>query len=41
LVANRERARRRLGCKRRYYNTLRYQLEAKAKGGKKRGKTAK
>jgi hypothetical protein len=36
LVASRERARKRLGCKRRYYNTLGYQLEAKAKGGKKR-----
>jgi hypothetical protein len=40
LVANRERARKRLGCKRRYYNTLGYQLEAKAKGsgGEKRNK---
>lgn len=38
LVANRERARKRLGCKRRYYNTIGYQLEAKAKGGKKRSK---
>jgi hypothetical protein len=40
MVANRERARRRLGCKRRDYNTLGYQPEAKAKGGKKRGKMA-